>query len=71
MKVLLKMSIFIYNNVVRIFFIYFHSRVCKGFSSQQTMQVCGCVDTFTDLLRLFLQAVNVPLHRQLIHTGIL
>jgi hypothetical protein len=25
MKVLLKMSIFIYNNVVRIFFIYFHS----------------------------------------------
>jgi hypothetical protein len=45
--------------------------VSKGFSSQQTMQVCGCVDTFTDLLRLFLQAVNVPLHRQLIHTGIL
>ncbi|XP_063443506.1 exportin-T-like isoform X2 [Mytilus trossulus] len=46
------------------------SRVSKGFSSQQTMQVCGCVDTFTDLLRLFLQAVNVPLHRQLIHTGV-
>lgn len=45
------------------------SRVSKGFSSQQTMQVCGCVDTFTDLLRLFLQAVNVPIHRQLIHTG--
>ncbi|XP_052084392.1 exportin-T-like isoform X2 [Mytilus californianus] len=46
------------------------SRVSKGFSSQQTMQVCGCVDTFTDLLRLFLQAVNVPIHRQLIHTGV-
>lgn len=46
------------------------SRVSKGFSSQQTMQACGCVETFTDLLKIFLQAVNVPTHRQLIQTGV-
>lgn len=48
----------------------FFSRVSKGFSSQQTMQACGCVETFTDLLKIFLQAVNVPTHRQLIQTGV-
>ncbi|XP_062575597.1 exportin-T-like isoform X1 [Saccostrea cucullata] len=46
------------------------SRVSKGFSSQQTMQACGCVETFTDLLKIFLQAVNVPTHRQLIQMGV-
>ncbi|XP_056000713.1 exportin-T-like isoform X2 [Ostrea edulis] len=46
------------------------SRVSKGFSSQQTMQACGCVETFTDLLKIFLQAVNVPVYRQLIQQGV-
>ncbi|XP_069101295.1 exportin-T-like isoform X2 [Argopecten irradians] len=46
------------------------SRVSKGFSNSQTMQLCGCVDTFTDLLRIFLQALNAPTHRQQIQTGV-
>ncbi|KAK3101339.1 hypothetical protein FSP39_002843 [Pinctada imbricata] len=46
------------------------SRVSKGFSSQQTMKACGCLETFTDLLKIFLQALNVPYHRNLIQTGV-
>lgn len=34
------------------------------------MQACGCVETFTDLLKIFLQAVNVPVYRQLIQQGV-
>ncbi|KAJ8301279.1 hypothetical protein KUTeg_020266 [Tegillarca granosa] len=46
------------------------SRVSKGFSNQQTMKMSGCVEIFTDLLQIFLKAVNVPIHRQLIQTGV-
>lgn len=46
------------------------SRASKGFSSQQTMQNCGCEAVFVELLQMFLQAVNVPVHRQLIHGGV-
>lgn len=47
-----------------------YSRVSKGFSNQHTMKMCGCVEIFTDLLQIFLKAVNVPIHRQLIQTGV-
>lgn len=34
------------------------------------MQTCGCEETFTNLLRVFLQALNVPIHRQSIQSGV-
>ncbi|KAK3579421.1 hypothetical protein CHS0354_029730 [Potamilus streckersoni] len=46
------------------------SRASKGFSGQQTMHDCGCEATFTDLLKIFLQAINVPVQRPLIHVGL-
>ncbi|XP_053377142.1 exportin-T-like isoform X1 [Mercenaria mercenaria] len=46
------------------------SRASKGFSSQQTMQNCGCEGVFVELLQIFIQAVTVPVHRQLIHVGV-
>ncbi|GFO01906.1 exportin-t-like [Plakobranchus ocellatus] len=35
------------------------SRASKGFSGQQTMRVCGCVSVFTELLSIFLSALEV------------
>ncbi|XP_067683887.1 exportin-T-like [Haliotis asinina] len=46
------------------------SRASKGFSSQQTMKQSGCIAAFTELLKLFLSALNTPVHRQLIHMGV-
>ncbi|KAL3853848.1 hypothetical protein ACJMK2_017348 [Sinanodonta woodiana] len=46
------------------------SRASKGFSGQQTMHDCGCEASFTDLLKIFLQAINVPVQRPLIHVGL-
>ncbi|KAL4226182.1 hypothetical protein ACF0H5_014168 [Mactra antiquata] len=46
------------------------SRASKGFSSQQTMQSSGCEAVFVKLLQMFIQAVTVPVHRQLIHVGV-
>ncbi|XP_050413849.2 exportin-T isoform X2 [Patella vulgata] len=46
------------------------SRTSKGFSSQQTMKQCGCIEAFTELLKIFLHALNTPVHRQLLHVGV-
>ncbi len=46
------------------------SRTSKGFSNQQTMKQCGCIDAYTHTLSVFLHAVNVPVHRQLLHAGV-
>ncbi|KAK2192614.1 hypothetical protein NP493_26g07059 [Ridgeia piscesae] len=48
----------------------FASRASKGFSSQQTMKQCGCVEAYTETLRVFLHALNTPTQRQLVHTGV-
>lgn len=45
-------------------------RTSKGFTSSQTMYQSNCQAVFTELLQMFLQAVNVPVHRQLIHVGV-
>lgn len=50
--------------------LYVFSRASKGFSNQQTMQNCGCEGVFVELLQIFIQAVTVPVHRQLIHIGV-
>ena len=34
------------------------------------MYQSNCQGVFTELLQMFLQAVNVPFHRQLIHVGV-
>ncbi|XP_041348237.1 LOW QUALITY PROTEIN: exportin-T-like [Gigantopelta aegis] len=46
------------------------SRASKCFSSQQTMKQSGCIEVFTELLKLFLVALNAPAHRQMLHTGV-
>ncbi|CAH1784092.1 unnamed protein product [Owenia fusiformis] len=48
----------------------FASRSSKGFSNNQTMKVCGCVEVYTETLQVFLQALNTPVHRSLLQTGV-
>ncbi|XP_052823578.1 exportin-T [Octopus bimaculoides] len=50
--------------------ISFASRISKGFSNQQTMKQCGCVDAFTEALKIFLQGFKCPVQRQLIRSGV-
>lgn len=40
------------------------SRASKGFSSQQTMKSCNCVEAYTQTLSIFLRALDTPVHRQ-------
>ena len=35
-----------------------------------TMKNSGCVEVYTNILRIFLAALNVPVHRQLLHTAV-
>ena len=49
----------------------FCSRASKGFSSNQTMKQCGCIEAFTETLQVFLQALSVPVHKALLHSGVL
>ncbi|ESO82555.1 hypothetical protein LOTGIDRAFT_197880 [Lottia gigantea] len=46
------------------------SRTSKGFSSQQTIKQSGCVEIFTELLKIFLQALNASVHRPILHVGV-
>ena len=34
------------------------------------MKQCGCETVFMELLHMFLQGVNVPVHRNIIHVGV-
>jgi len=34
------------------------------------MKQCGCVEAYTETLRVFLHALNTPTQRQLVHTGV-
>ena len=34
------------------------------------MKQSGCIEVFTELLKLFLLALNAPAHRQMLHTGV-
>lgn len=47
------------------------SRASKGFSGQQTMRACGCVSVFTELLSIFLSALEVTTpQRALLQQGV-
>lgn len=48
----------------------FHSRASKGFSGSQTMKQCGCVPAFTNLLQLFGLALDTPVQRSHVQTGV-
>ena len=34
------------------------------------MKQCGCVDVYTQTLRVFLAALSTPVHRQQLHAGV-
>ncbi|BFZ08391.1 hypothetical protein BsWGS_11430 [Bradybaena similaris] len=46
------------------------SRASKGFSGQQTMKQCGCVLAFTELLSIFLAALEVTNQRASLQQGV-
>uniref|UniRef100_A0A0B6ZHY5 Exportin-T n=1 Tax=Arion vulgaris TaxID=1028688 RepID=A0A0B6ZHY5_9EUPU len=46
------------------------SRASKGFSGQQTMKQCGCILAFTELLSIFLGALEVTNQRDLLQQGV-
>ncbi|KAH9494515.1 hypothetical protein Btru_042329 [Bulinus truncatus] len=46
------------------------SRASKGFSGQQTMKQCGCVSAFTELLSIFLAALEVTNQRASLQQGV-
>ncbi|RUS73434.1 hypothetical protein EGW08_018809 [Elysia chlorotica] len=47
------------------------SRASKGFSGTQTMRACGCVSVFTELLSIFLSALEVTTpQRALLQQGV-
>jgi exportin-T len=46
------------------------SRTSKAFSTHQTMQQCGCTECFTEALSVFLKVLDVPVHRELLHSAI-
>ncbi|XP_028410861.1 exportin-T-like [Dendronephthya gigantea] len=48
----------------------FASRLSKAFSTQQTMKQCGCASCFAEALPVFLRALTVRIHRDLIHSGV-
>ncbi|KAK2148689.1 hypothetical protein LSH36_487g04031 [Paralvinella palmiformis] len=48
----------------------FASRVSKGFSSNLTMKQCGLIEPFTEILKIFLHALDVPVHRSLLQMGV-
>ena len=48
----------------------FAGRLSKAFSTQQTMKHCGCAACFSEALPIFLRALTVRIHRDLIHSGV-
>lgn len=46
------------------------TRVSKGFSNVVKVKDCECTDMFLEILRIFVQAINVNTHKSLIHAGI-
>jgi hypothetical protein len=46
------------------------TRVSKGFSNLVKVKDCECTDIFLEILRIFMQAINITTHKNLIHAGI-
>ena len=46
------------------------TRVSKGFSNLVKVKDCECTDIFLEILRIFMQAINITTHKHLVHAGI-
>jgi hypothetical protein len=46
------------------------TRVSKGFSNLVKVKDCECTEIFLEILRIFMQAIGITTHKQLIHAGI-
>ena len=46
------------------------SRASKGFSNQRKVKDCECVEIFLEILRIFMPAINISTHKNLIHAGV-
>jgi len=53
-----------------IFVFSLYSRTSKGFSNQTTVKQSGCIEAYTETLKVFLHALSVPVHRQILHQGV-
>lgn len=59
-----------FSQVIKSDFIILFSRTSKGFSSQQTIKQNGCVEVYTETLKVFLGALGVPVQRPILHQGV-
>ncbi|XP_031566606.1 exportin-T-like isoform X2 [Actinia tenebrosa] len=48
----------------------FASRTSKAFANQQSLNQSGCTPCFKNALPVFLRALTVPVHRDIIHNGV-
>lgn len=46
------------------------TRVSKGFSNLVKVKDCECTEIFLEILRIFIQAIQINTHKNLIHAGI-
>lgn len=46
------------------------TRVSKGFSNLVKVKDCECTEVFLEIMRIFMQAIPITTHKQLIHAGI-
>lgn len=46
------------------------SRASKAFPNQQALKDSGCAPCFTEALPIFLRALTIPIHRDIIHSGV-
>ncbi|KAM8973124.1 exportin-T isoform 2-T2 [Pelodytes ibericus] len=48
----------------------FASRTSKAFSNKQTVKQCGCSGVYMDCLRTFLPALNCPVQKEILRSGV-
>lgn len=46
------------------------SRASKAFSTTQSLKTSGCSSCFKEALNIFLHSLTIPIHRNIIHTGV-
>lgn len=46
------------------------TRVSKGFSNAIKVKDCDCTNIFLEILRIFIQAISINTHKNLIHAGV-
>ncbi|XP_065829069.1 exportin-T-like [Oscarella lobularis] len=45
-------------------------RTSKAFTAHQTVQQCGSTECFTEVLTVCLKVLNVPVHREMLHSAV-